>query len=290
MNQSIDYIKRHFDNHLPKHWQEQWLLFVLQKPFNFLITDVNYRLNSDEYQRYQTGIQAMQQGTPLAYLMGTAYFWSLPFNVNEHTLIPRADSELVVEIALQLADNLPAKQSSQDDKPSIQLLDLGTGSGCLGLAIKKSLDDKGIDSHMTACDNSLEALMVAKSNAKQLNITAQFIKSDWFSAIDGTFNLIIANPPYIAYDDEHLSDLSAEPITALVADDNGLSDIAHIIRHAYAYLDGYLVIEHGYNQAKQVQHLLTQAGFKKITTCRDYGGNDRVTYGLYGDDKALTPP
>lgn len=269
---SIATLKRQaFD--LPKHWVQDWLLFVLDKPASFLISHDDYVLDDAQKNTFFEGITKMQQGTPLAYLTHTAYFWSLSLSVNEHTLIPRPDSEIVVETTLALSHQL--------DSPCLEILDLGTGSGCLALALKHELSTR--PNHITAVDKSADALMVAKHNGQTLGLEITWQQSDWFDALSQKFDVIITNPPYIAHDDPHLDKLTAEPITALVADDDGLADIKHIIAHAPRYLNhgGFLMIEHGYNQGSQVRQLLIHQGFDKVQSVRDYGGNERASFGFW---------
>ncbi|MBS9780346.1 MAG: peptide chain release factor N(5)-glutamine methyltransferase [Moraxellaceae bacterium] len=259
---------------LPKHWLEDWLLYVIKKPMNFLITDSDYQLTDNEFKEWQNGINKMRNGTPLAYLIGKQAFWSLDFIVNKHTLIPRADTEVLVEQILAWIGN--------KKEGALKLLDLGTGSGCIAISLAHELTDWQV----TAVDISEQALEVAKQNAQlnQIN-NIQFIKSYWFANLDKNhkYAVIVSNPPYIEKDDKHLAQLTAEPITALVADNNGLADIKQIITHAPNYLlqGGLLAIEHGYNQAEDVQKLFKQANFSEIKTIKDYGGNDRVTMGIF---------
>ncbi len=270
---SIHEIKRQFNSHLPRHWQEAWLLFILQKPFNFLISNDDYVLSHDEYRQYIKGIEKMTQGTPFAYLTGTTDFWSLSFKVNEHTLIPRADTELLVEKVLS--------HITEHKITTGTLLDLGTGSGCIAISLAKELPTW----HITATDRCPNALRTAQHNAT-LNGTPNitFIQSDWFTTLPATaFDVIVSNPPYIAKDDSHLPALHAEPITALVADNNGLSDIAHIISHSRQFLadNALLAIEHGYQQGEMARQLFSDNGFYNILTYQDYGANDRITLGQY---------
>ncbi len=260
---------------LPKHWLEDWLLYVIKKPMSFLITDSDYQLTDSEFKEWQNGINKMQNGTPLAYLIGKQAFWSLDFIVNKHTLIPRADTEILVEQVLAFVEK-------EKISKNLTLLDLGTGSGCIAISLAHELKDWQV----TAIDVSEQALEVAKQNAQlnQIN-NIQFIESYWFANLDKNqkYSVIVSNPPYIRRGDKHLAQLTAEPITALVAEYKGLSDIGQIVLQAPSYLlkGGLLAIEHGYNQADDVQKLFKQAKFSEIKTIKDYGGNDRVTMGVY---------
>ncbi len=266
---------------LPKHWLEDWLLHVIKKPMSFLITDSDYQLTDNEFKEWQDGINKMQNGTPLAYLIGKQAFWSLDFIVNKHTLIPRADTEILVEEVLEFVKQPPPTPSLHKEG-ALKLLDLGTGSGCIAISLAHELTDWQV----TAVDISEQALKIAKQNAQihQIN-NIQFIESYWFANLDKNhkYAVIVSNPPYIEKDDKHLTQLTAEPITALVAENNGLADIKQIISQAPNYLlkGGLLAIEHGYNQAEDVQKLFKQANFSEIKTIKDYGGNDRVTMGIF---------
>ena len=248
--------------------------------------------------RFAGGINKMQAGTPLAYLTGQQAFWSLEFKVNEHTLIPRPDTEVLVEQVLawieanvNVADtrspNRNSLSNSLNNSPSpkpFQLLDLGTGSGCIAISLAHELGLQSEDWQVTAVDYSKGALDIAKQNAI-LNDTPNvtFIQSDWFSALpnDIKYQVIVSNPPYKDPVDTHLDKLSAEPLSALVADDKGLADIQRIVSGAIDYLvqGGLLAIEHGYDQGDAVQQIFTDAGFANVQTVKDYGGNDRVTMG-----------
>lgn len=252
---------------IPRHFLKNWLLFVIQKSPTFLISNDDYVLSDDEYQAFYQGLLKLQDGLPLAYLTGTQGFWRYEFLVNEHTLIPRADSEILIETALTLIK----------DTPTPRILDLGTGTGCLAISLALELPT----AQVTAVDFSLNALAIAKQNNDNLNAKVEFIHSNWFEHITGQFELIVSNPPYIANDDEHLKNLTHEPITALASDDNGLADIKKIVNGAKNHLinNGYLLLEHGYDQKESVQAILNQAGFYDIRTIQDYGGNDRVTLG-----------
>lgn len=271
---------------LPAHWVNDWLLHVIDQPAHFLITDSDYLLSQQQLSEFERGIKQMQAGTPLAYLLGKQEFWSLEFLVNEHTLIPRPDTEVLVEQVLAwISQQERFHHNSQNSlSKQNQLLDLGTGSGCIAISLAHELNKHDRCWQITAVDYSAEALQVAKDNA-QLNVTPAvvFIQSDWFAAIDkeAKFDVIVSNPPYIDPDDQHLTKLISEPIAALVADNKGLADIEKIINGAVSHLSqkGVLAIEHGYDQGRAVYQLFEQTGFVKIKTVQDYGGNDRVTMG-----------
>ena len=293
---SVSQIKKNDYGDLPAHWVSDWLLHILQKSPSFLITDGGYQLTEAEQAQFNTGIAQMQAGTPLAYLTGKQAFWSLEFEVNEHTLIPRPDTEVLVEQVLDWISQYKNSLSISNDQPIVapyQLLDLGTGSGCIAISLAHELATIYPKQwQVTALDFSTEALAVAKRNA-QLNAVSniQFLHSDWFSVLNGSetterplFDVIVSNPPYIVDNDHHLDKLKAEPLSALVAPDNGLGDIKQIAEQARDYLvrGGLLAVEHGYDQGELVRQMFTDFGYDQVKTMKDYGGNDRVTLGIYG--------
>lgn len=293
---SVSQIKKNDYGDLPAHWVSDWLLHILQKSPSFLITDGGYQLTEAEQAQFNTGIAQMQAGTPLAYLTGKQAFWSLEFEVNEHTLIPRPDTEVLVEQVLDWITQHKNSLSVSNDKLIVapyQLLDLGTGSGCIAISLAHELATIYPKQwQVTALDFSTEALAVAKRNA-QLNRVSniEFLHSDWFSVLNGSettekplFDVIVSNPPYIVDNDQHLDKLKAEPLSALVAPDNGLGDIKQIAEQARDYLvrGGLLAVEHGYDQGELVRQMFTDFGYDQVKTMKDYGGNDRVTLGIYG--------
>ena len=293
---SVSQIKKNDYGDLPAHWVSDWLLHILQKSPSFLITDGGYQLTEAEQAQFNTGIAQMQAGKPLAYLTGKQAFWSLEFEVNEHTLIPRPDTEVLVEQVLDWISQYKNSLSISNDQPIVapyQLLDLGTGSGCIAISLAHELATIYPKQwQVTALDFSTEALAVAKRNA-QLNAVSniQFLQSDWFSALKRSedtdqplFDIIVSNPPYIVDNDQHLDKLKAEPLSALVAPDNGLGDIKQIVEQARDYLvrGGLLAVEHGYDQGELVCQMFTDFGYAQVKTLKDYGGNDRVTLGIYG--------
>ncbi|WP_372830319.1 peptide chain release factor N(5)-glutamine methyltransferase [Psychrobacter maritimus] len=277
-------------SHLPSFWLTDWLLFVIDKPSSFLITDENHQLTDSELAQFHAGVTKMQQGTPLAYLTGQQEFWSLNFKVNEHTLIPRPDTEILIEQVLTWINSQP-KSVDDDNKPK-RLLDLGTGSGCIAISLAHELNKSNPNSkaenwQVVAVDLSSEALKVAKHNA-MVNEAADinFIQSSWYDALstqdEPLFDVIVSNPPYIDEEDEHLARLVAEPISALSAPNHGLADIEHIVQQAPQHLNvgGLLAIEHGFDQGSAVRQLFLDNRFDSVHTVQDFGGNDRVTLGL----------
>jgi len=266
------------DNQLPSFWLTDWLLYVIDKPAIALMTDEDYQLTDSEIARFNDGVVKMQQGIPLAYLTGQQEFWSLNFKVNEHTLIPRPDTEVLVEQVLNWINAQPAQLSNK------RLLDLGTGSGCIAISLAHEL--KHANWQVVAVDLSSEALKVAQKNAVSNNVAnVEFVQSSWYQALptgdEPQFDVIVSNPPYIDEEDEHLAHLKAEPISALSAPNQGLADIDHIVQQATTYLctGGLLAIEHGYDQGDAVRKLFLDNGFELVHTVKDYGGNDRVTLG-----------
>jgi release factor glutamine methyltransferase len=225
-------------------------------------------------QRYRGLLARRAAGEPVAHLTGEREFWSLPLAVDPSTLIPRPDTERLVEVALELADARPRS-----------VLDLGTGSGAIALALARERPAWQV----TGIDLSAEAVALAEGNRARLGIAnASFLHSDWFSALAPTarFGLIVGNPPYIAADDPHLDqgDVRFEPRSALVAGDDGLADIRRIVAGAGAFLgaDGWLLLEHGWRQGGAVRALFAGAGYRDVESWSDYGGNERLSGGRRG--------
>ena len=210
-------------------------------------------------------IVRLRRGEPLAYVLGHQDFWNLRLQVSPSVLIPRPETELLVELALARAG------------PQARLLDLGTGSGAIALACASARGDLSI----TAADRSSEALALASANADHLDLTVTCLQSDWFELIETTFDLIVSNPPYVARQDPHLEALAFEPQQALVAGADGLDDIRRIVAEAPQHLNegGWLALEHGFDQADRVRALMSAAGFVAIATEQDLAGHERVTHG-----------
>ncbi|KFI05186.1 peptide chain release factor N(5)-glutamine methyltransferase [Massilia sp. BSC265] len=233
-----------------------------------LITQSERALTDDEAARLDALVQRRLGGEPIAYIVGEREFFGLPFRVGPGVLIPRPDTELIVELSLE---RLP---------PGGRLLDMGTGSGAIAVACAHSRRDASV----TALDLSEEALAIARANAAANGVTVRFLQSDWFSAVKHEgFELIASNPPYIAAGDEHLSqgDLRFEPVGALTDHADGLSALRTIIAGAPDHLTpgGWLLLEHGYDQAEAVRGLLAARGFLDVQSWRDLAGIERVSGG-----------
>ncbi|WP_201551746.1 peptide chain release factor N(5)-glutamine methyltransferase [Psychrobacter fjordensis] len=296
MTASIRQIKQHIqqltneavNSKLPSFWLTDWLLYVVDKPAIALMTDEGYQLTDSEFEQFNAGVAKMQAGIPLAYLTGHQEFWSLTFTVNEHTLIPRPDTEVLIE---QVLDWIATQSNRAGNNQPKRLLDLGTGSGCIAISLAHELKSKNIGDtsnswQVVAVDLSLEALKVAEHNAAINDVAdIKFIQSSWYDSLptddSQRFDVIVSNPPYIDEEDEHLARLVAEPISALSAPNHGLADIEHIAQRASQYLrvGGLLAIEHGFDQGLAVRQLFLDNGFESVHTVKDYGNNDRVTLG-----------
>lgn len=262
------------DNYDAKADAQALLCALLKKPVSFLLTWPEQKLTEDQKTLMLDFIKRRLAGEPVAFIVGRREFWSLDFLVSPCTLIPRPDTEILVEAVLE----------NNDANTSIKLLDLGTGTGAIAL----SLAHENPNWHIEAVDYNKQAVLLAQTNAKQLNLTrVHIVQSDWFSNIakEKYFNVIVSNPPYIDANDEHLKmgDVRFEPLSALVAKDSGYADIIHIVKTARQFLttNGQLYLEHGFEQHETVQQILTEHGYTQIKTFNDYGGNSRITMGIF---------
>lgn len=244
--------------------------FVTGRARTYLLAFGETPLTAEQAEQLTVLLARRERGEPVAYLVGEREFWSLPLSVSPATLIPRPDTECLVELALE---RLPATPCA--------ILDLGTGTGAIALALASERPD----CQLTGIDLQSEAVALAQHNAQKLAINnARFLQGSWFTPVAGQkFALIASNPPYIDEADPHLGqgDVRFEPGSALVAADQGLADLAAIVQQAADYLEpqGWLLLEHGWQQGESVRTLLNAVGFIAVATHRDYGGNDRVTLG-----------
>jgi release factor glutamine methyltransferase len=256
----------------PRLDAEILLAHSLGKNRSWLMTWPENTPDEAQLQQFQQLLQQRLQGRPIAHLTGEREFWSLPLQVSADTLIPRPDTELMVE---QILATYPAERS-------IQLLDLGTGSGAIALALASERPGWQI----TASDCSEAALQVAQHNAEQLGLNITLIHSDWFSALQGrSFDVIASNPPYIPQADPHLSlgDVRFEPLGALASGDDGLDAIRHICATAPGFLKpgGQLFIEHGYDQKTKIHDIFHKNQFHSIQQHHDLSGNPRLSSGIF---------
>ncbi len=259
----------------PRVDAEVLLCHVLGRDRTWLYTWGDKMCSLWEQARFEALVAARAQGTPVAYLTGEREFWGLRLATSPDTLIPRPDTETLVELAL-----------SRVNQPTGRMLDLGTGTGAIALAFASEQPDWQV----LGVDLRFEAVALANQNAHSLGITnARFLQSDWFAVLEsydevGTlFDIIVSNPPYIAADDPHLAegDVRFEPRSALVADACGMADLLHLVNTAQRYLtaSGWLLLEHGYQQADVVREALERAGYQNVESVRDLGGHERVTLG-----------
>ncbi len=253
---------------------------VLQKPSAWLLAHDDAALDAAALHAFNALVMRREAGEPIAYLLGHREFFGRDFVTAPGVLIPRPETELLVDIALKKLGVGDAAAKTETARNAPQILDLGTGTGCIAITLALECPQ----ARVTAVDASAAALAIAKENAQQLNATVRFLQSDWYSSVAGeTFDLIVSNPPYIAAADAHLTqgDLRFEPPAALASGVEGLDAIRHIIATAPAHLSpqGQLWLEHGYDQAEAVRDLLIAAGFVAIEQHRDLAGIVRVSGG-----------
>jgi release factor glutamine methyltransferase len=252
---------------------ELLLSMVLKVSRSYCYTHPEQALTAEQQLHYQELIERRLGGEPIAYIIGKQAFWNHDFIVTPATLIPRPETELLVQLLLA---ELPTESE-------LQIADLGTGSGAVALTLAKERPHW----HLTATDFCGDALEIAKLNAQKLQVNnVQFSQGSWCLALlQQTYHAIVANPPYIAADDPHLAwgDVRFEPKTALVAGPDGLSAIREIVTNASEYLHngGHLLLEHGFNQGRAVRDLLQSCGFTRIQTERDLAGHERVTTAIW---------
>ena len=255
----------------PRRDAEILLGFVTGKARTYLLAFGETGLTAEQQTKLDALLARRKTGEPVAHLVGEREFWSLPLHVSAATLIPRPDTECLVEQALA---RLPAQPC--------HILDLGTGTGAIALALASERPDCTL-----AVDVMPDAVALAQRNVERLGLNnVSVLQSSWFAALKNrTFGMIVSNPPYIDEHDLHLAqgDVRFEPLTALVAANEGLADLDHIVTTSRQYLlsGGWLLVEHGWTQGEAVRALFTQAGYTAVETCRDYGGNERLTLGQW---------
>lgn len=248
---------------------EVLLCHILGRSRAYLYTWPDAPVDDSDSEQFRALLHQRKQGMPVAYLVGMQEFWSLPLRVSPATLIPRPETELLVEMALAL----PLPENAR-------VLDLGTGTGAISLALASERPGWRI----VAVDNQPGAVTLATDNAHSLGLgNVRVMESNWFTAIEGPFDLIVSNPPYIAADDVHLREggVRFEPRSALVAGEEGLGDLRRIVAEGGAFLAarGYLMVEHGAGQGAEVRMLFEGCGYGDVRTTQDIGGRDRVTSG-----------
>ena len=256
------------------------LLHTVGRPLHdraWLLAHDHESLTPAQQATWQAALQRRLGGEPVAYITGQKDFFGLNLAVDARVLDPRPDTETLVEWALA---TLPPPHPAS---PSWRILDLGTGSGAVALALQHARPDAQI----WAVDTSEDALAVASANAQRLQLPVQFVHSHWMDALAGPFELIVSNPPYVADQDPHLTALRHEPIKALASGVDGLDDIRLIIAQAPSRLasGGWLLLEHGWDQAQAVQQLLRESGFGQVQSRRDLAGVDRCTGGCFESER-----
>jgi release factor glutamine methyltransferase len=232
-------------------------------------------LPDDAAAHWQADVKRRLTGEPLAYIAGEKAFFGLSLRVDSRVLVPRPDTETLVQWALDL---LPPSAATA------RLLDLGTGSGAIALAVKSRRPGVAV----SASDVSTEALSVAQSNARRLNLAVQFHTGHWLEAVAGQcFDIIVSNPPYIAEGDPHLTALGHEPISALTAGIDGLDDVRQLVADAPSHLSpgGWLLLEHGHDQAETVRELLVRRGFAAVSSRTDLAGIERCSGGQWPPER-----
>jgi release factor glutamine methyltransferase len=252
---------------------ELLLAHSLGKDRTYLFTWSDRLVTEKEALTFKVLFSRRLKGEPIAYILERQAFWDLNLKTAEHTLIPRADTETLIEWVLELADSLPDKAT---------VIDLGTGTGAIALSLAHEFSHWDVQ----GVDLIPQAVELAQYNARLNNLDhVRFFQSSWFDRVEGQFDLIVSNPPYIDPLDEHLSqgDVRFEPLSALVAENKGLADLELIADQSRHYLleGGWLLMEHGYDQQQAVQQLLNKLGYQQVSTRIDLGGNPRITGGQY---------
>ena len=254
------------------------LLHSLQRPLHeraWLLAHDTDTLTEAQQAAWQVALQRRLAGEPVAYITGRKEFFGLTLAVDARVLDPRADTETLVDWALAVLPTSISSASNQSGR--LRILDLGTGSGAIALALQHARPD----AQVWAVDASEAALAVARANSARLDLPVQFLASDWFTQVDGVFDLIVSNPPYIADADPHLAALRHEPLQALTSGADGLADLRRIVAGSLKHLapQGWLLLEHGFDQAEAVRALLMQAGFTQVQSQADLAGHARCSGG-----------
>jgi release factor glutamine methyltransferase len=279
---------------LPKRWRtpqtgglarldaQMLLLLALDRPRHdraWLLTRDTDPLDGATARRFTTLVQRRKAGEPLAYLTGVKEFHGLSLQVDRRVLDPRPDTETLVQWAIDALDLQASAPAPGGAQPRRQFIDLGTGSGAIALAVKHARRE----AEVTAVDVSADALAVASANAERLALAMHFLQGSWLQSASGRFDVIASNPPYIPAGDPHLAALTHEPLQALVGGPDGLDDIRRIIQQAPDHLNpgGWLLLEHGWDQAASVRKLLGRAGFEKVQSRRDLAGIERCSGGQW---------
>ncbi|MGH1463531.1 MAG: peptide chain release factor N(5)-glutamine methyltransferase [Neptuniibacter sp.] len=250
---------------------ELMLCHLLNRSSSYLYTWPEKEIDAELLQQLILMLERREQGEPVAHIIGYRGFWNFDLEVSPHTLIPRPDTEVLVEKALQLCTVRQAR-----------VADLGTGTGAIALALGSEQPEWQI----IASDFVSDAVELAERNRVRLQLNnVEIVQGSWFEPHTGLYDLIVSNPPYIDPEDEHLQqgDVRYEPLSALIAENKGLADIELICRQAREYLKpgGVLLFEHGYDQGGACRALLRDLGYKDVDTHRDYGQNERVTFGCW---------
>ena len=233
-----------------------------------IVADPQMTLSKNQLTSLNDDLRMLETGTPFAYISGRKEFFGIELEISESVLVPRPETELLVEMVLTIAPK------------NATLLDLGTGSGAIALAIAKERPDIKV----SASDLSTAALEIAKKNARSLNLNLAFFHSNWYQSLPrNKWDLLVSNPPYLSENDPHLDTLEKEPIEALVSGRDGLEAIRQIVRGSSYFLNpqGHLLIEHGFNQSEAVRRIFAANSFKNVVSAKDYSGIERVKLGKF---------